>query len=156
MHSFAENSADGGEPNGSLVSDSVGNLYGTTLLGINSAWGMVYELTPQSGGTWQETVLHSFSGGTDGATPSSSVTLDASGNVWGTTQAGGSKGHGTLFEVTSALGGWNESVVHNFIISGSQPYFPSSSVIFDAAGNAYGVTNYGGTADSGTVYEVTF
>lgn len=154
LHSFAENSTDGGEPNGTLVSDSLGNLYGTAGLGINSSWGMVYELTPQSGGTWQETVLHSFTGGTDGATVSSSVTLDASGNVWGTTQAGGSKGHGTLFELTSVLGGWNETVVHNFVISGSQPYFPSSSVIFDASGNAYGVTNYGGSADSGTVYEV--
>jgi len=100
--------SDGDSPDGSLIIDVYGNLYGTTNGGgaydANCDYpgcGTVYELTPGSGGTWTETVLHSFNdNGVDGYQPYGSLVMDRNGNLYGTTNAGGAHGYGTVFEVT--------------------------------------------------------
>src|ERR1700722_4815657 len=97
------------------------------------------------------TVLHNFSGGTsDGQIPSAEVTLDASGTISGTTDGGGANSEGTLFKIT--VGG-KESLVHSFGASGDGT-IPDGAVIFDASGNMYGTTNYGGANDDGTLWEL--
>jgi uncharacterized repeat protein (TIGR03803 family) len=96
------------------------------------------------------TVLHNFTGGTsDGQIPSAEVTLDASGNIYGTTDGGGANSEGTLFEITA---GGTESLVHSFGAS-VDGTIPDGAVIFDASGNMYGTTNYGGPNDDGTLWE---
>jgi uncharacterized repeat protein (TIGR03803 family) len=99
LYSF-EN-VDGVYPVGGVIFDTTGNLYGTTDEGgaYNSS-GTVFKLMPGSGGTWTETVVHSFGNGSDGSSPEAGLIMDASGNLYGTTNAGGTYGYGTVFEVS--------------------------------------------------------
>src|ERR1019366_9536867 len=148
---------DGSEPYAGLIFDAVGNLYGTTLDGgTNWFGGTVFELTPAGGGSWTETVLHSFNkNGTDGANPYAGLIFDAVGNLYGTTEEGGTYGYGTVFELTPAAGGvWTEKVLHNFNNNGTDGGTPYAGLIFDAARNLYGTTAGGGTYYSGTVFRV--
>jgi uncharacterized repeat protein (TIGR03803 family) len=96
LHTFS-GSVDGGKPVGGL-SLSDGNLYGTTAVGGNLGNGVVYQLSPVSG-AWQQTILHSFTGGTDRGDPSSAVILDATGNLYGETLLGGADGWGTIYQI---------------------------------------------------------
>ena len=92
--------------------------------------------------------------GTDGAGPYAGLIFDAGGNLYGTTAEGGTYGVGTVFEVTPAAGGgWTEKVLHSF--NGTDGYYPLASLIFDAAGNLYSTTQYGGAYGYGTVFELT-
>ena len=96
---------DGSEPRAPLIMDSGGNLYGTSALGgrgcNQNSCGVVYKLSPQSDGTWKETVLHQFESAEDGSQPQEGLLLDASGNLFGTTSYGGSRyGYGTVYEIT--------------------------------------------------------
>jgi uncharacterized repeat protein (TIGR03803 family) len=100
IHSFTETRADGFNPVDFLVIDSSGNLYGTTSLGGTYGGGTVFELTPSASGSWTETLLHSFGRAGDGKTPYAGLVLDAAGNLYGTTSAGGLDGLGTVFEIT--------------------------------------------------------
>jgi uncharacterized repeat protein (TIGR03803 family) len=160
LHRFDHNGTDGFFPLSDVIFDVNGNLYGTTNYGgsgnCDLGCGTVFKLTPQSGGGWTETVLHSFGiNGTDGAGPAAGVIFDA-GSLYGTTIAGG-YGHGTVFELTPTAGGnWTEKVVYNFgrrPIDGSAP---EASVIFDAHGNLYGTTGAGGGGANGggTAFEI--
>ena len=98
-------SSDGANPGyGQLTFDQAGNVYGTTFFGGVNAQGVVYELTP-SGGGWTERAIHTFSGSSDGENPYSSVVLDAAGNLYGTTYAGGAHGYGTVFQLTPSGSG---------------------------------------------------
>jgi uncharacterized repeat protein (TIGR03803 family) len=99
LHSFG-NGADGSGPFSSLIFDGSGNLYGTTIRGGAYGDGTVFELTPVAGGSWTETVLHSFGHGKDGSGPASGLIFDGSGNLYGTTGGGGAFGSGTVFEIT--------------------------------------------------------
>jgi uncharacterized repeat protein (TIGR03803 family) len=100
LHAFGKG-IDGKEPFASLVADSGGNLYGTTLFGGTYGGGTVFKLTPAADGPWTETVLHSFGNGTDGKGPYlGALILDAAGNLYGTTGGGGKFGGGTVFEIT--------------------------------------------------------
>jgi uncharacterized repeat protein (TIGR03803 family) len=98
LHRFA--GPDGANPECTLVFDSHGNLIGTTTAGGASGLGTVFMLTPASGGGWTEKILHSFTGGTDGASPDSGVILDGTGNLYGTTTTGGAATAGTVYEIT--------------------------------------------------------
>jgi uncharacterized repeat protein (TIGR03803 family) len=147
----------GNEPNGGLVFDGAGNLYGTTIEGGTYSSGTVFELTPEAGGGWTEKVLHSFGNGTDGIGPRGSLVFDGAGNLYGTTYDGGTYYlyGGTVFKLTPKVGGsWTEKVLHSFGngTDGDQPY---ANLIFDAAGTLYGTTYVGGTYNRGTVFEIT-
>jgi uncharacterized repeat protein (TIGR03803 family) len=142
------------------VFDEAGNIYGTTNQGGKSGDGIVYKLTPVTSGkkkgTWTEKVLYSFKGGAkDGSNPWAEVLLDASGNIYGTTQYGGKYGEGTVFELvyTASTGKYKEKVLWNF--NGADGDLPIGGLIFDGAGNLYGTTYEGGSAGGGVVFEVT-
>jgi uncharacterized repeat protein (TIGR03803 family) len=155
LHNFASGPNDGANPTAGLVLDAQGNLFGTTSSGGGASAGTVFELSPDGSGGYAEKVLYSFTDGTDGGLPSAGLILDAHGNLFGTTQFGGSAGLGTVFELTPAGGGlYTQSVLHSFpgVPDGEEP---QSSLILDANGNLYGTTPLAGSAYAGTVYELS-
>jgi uncharacterized repeat protein (TIGR03803 family) len=142
LHRFT--GLDGDTPYDSLVFDSAGNLYGTTSLGGVNGAGTVFKLTPNSNGSWTETVLYNFSAGADGYFPVAGVTLDSAGNLYGAAiyNSGGS---GTVFKLTAnSDGSWTPSVLHTF--TGADGGGPYGNLAFDAAGNLYGTTISGGSS----------
>ncbi len=143
--------------NGALVADKAGNLYGTGNFGNVAPCfcGLVYELSPPAtaGGAWTATMLYAFKGenNVDGANPYGTLIFDAQGNLYGTTQAGGTNNSGTVFELSppaSAGGSWTETVLYIFPGDGSQGYWPEGNLVFDAQGNLYGTTSMGGAGTS--------
>jgi uncharacterized repeat protein (TIGR03803 family) len=136
LYSFAGYPADGAYPGAGLTADARGNLYGTTLGGGGSGLGTVFKLDPQD----NETVLHSFTSGTDGAYPASGLLPDAAGNLYGTAAQGGKGscpgGCGVVFEVSKA---GKEKVLYRFA-SQSDGQWPVGGLAMDAAGNLYGTT----------------
>jgi len=166
IHSFGGGN-DGVAPAGTLTFDSAGNLYGTTVAGGANRSGTVFQLTPNSDGSWTESVLYSFcslSGCRDGAVPSYSLIFDDAGSLYGTTGEGGSNsnsgcnnGCGNVFKLAPNLdGSWTESVLYSFCSvngcrDGSTPF---AGVIFDKAGNLYGTTYSGGSSVSGTAFKL--
>jgi uncharacterized repeat protein (TIGR03803 family) len=153
IYSFS-GGADGEYLDTDLVVDTAGNLYGTTVQG-GSGSGTVFRLAPAGSG-WTHTVLYPFTGGADGAEPYKGVTLDAQGNLYGTTVAGGGGpcevGCGVVFKLTNAGGIWTESVIHTF--AGSDGSGPGSGLTFDKAGNLYGMTPTGGKYGLGVIYRL--
>src|ERR1035441_2292976 len=95
-----------------MLFDNAGNLYGTASGGGSNGYGVAFKLTPD-GATWTETVLYNFAGGTDGANPQNGLIVDSAGNFYGTTQAGGAYGGGTVFELSPSGGGWTEQVIYS-------------------------------------------
>ena len=150
---------DGGYPYCTLTFDKSGNIYGTTLNGGNAGNGVVFQLSPPKSGTlWSETVLHSFDTSTDGSEPRTGVTLDTAGNLFGTTEVGGSAGYGAVFEVSPPAkkgGAWTESVVHSFTFSPDGGTPGASNIVIDGKGNLYGTTQSGGTPKMGVVFELS-
>jgi uncharacterized repeat protein (TIGR03803 family) len=150
--------ADGGTPYGGLVIDSAGNLYGTTFTGGASSMGTVFELRLGSGGTWTETVLHSFTGGSDGAFPYAGLILKDN-NLAGTTEQGGTGtacfvgSCGTVFALTHGKTGWREQVLYSFL-GGSDGGVPFGGLVLDKADNLYGTTTQYGAAGHGAVFEL--
>ena len=138
--------ADGMQPLGGLVGDSSGNLYGTTSNGGKYGWGIVYML--DSAG--HEIPLYSFRGLSDGGRPAGGVIRSSLGNLYGTTNTGGTAGFGTVYKV-DATG--HETVLHSFA-GGTDGAYPASGVTADAAGNLYGTTVNGGRAGAGVVYKL--
>jgi uncharacterized repeat protein (TIGR03803 family) len=152
LHKF--NNKDGANPAAGLTFDAAGNLYGTTFAAGAYGGGTVFELTPKAGGGWAEKVLHQFGKGKDGSGSEAGLILDASGNLYGTTFAGGAYGGGTVFELLPETGrAWKEHILHSFG-NGEDGINPEAGVIFDAAGNLYGTTYVGGFG-VGTVFELT-
>ena len=153
LYSFA-GGTDGANPQAGLVMDAAGNLYGTTSLGGSAGNGTVFELVApkKKNGPWKEIVLYSFGTGTDGATPVSGVSLDAAGNLYGTTSLGGAYGYGTIFRLTPGSA-WTENILHSFQNTDDGAY-PYAGLVFDAAGNLYGAATQGGTAGGGTVFKL--
>ncbi len=152
---------DGSQPRAGLIFDQAGNMYGMTQGGGANGFGTVFKLTPNSDGSWSETVLHRFTGDTDGFMPHAGLTFDVAGNLYGTTSAGGAYGSGTVFELTpSSDGSWTENVLHHF--NGKDGRDPMAGLIFDAAGNLYSTTFAGGAPElcvpsggCGTVFKLT-
>jgi uncharacterized repeat protein (TIGR03803 family) len=161
LHSFnGPGEAGGLYPNGSLIIDAAGNLYGTTPADGNSctgsSCGTVFELEPATGGTYTEKVLHAFSrSGKDAWNPEAGLAMDASGNLYGTTIAGGAYGEGVAFKLTLTDGAWIETVLHSFGASSNDGVEPLGALILDATGNVYGTTYSGGAHNSGTVFEIS-
>lgn len=147
------NGHDGAAPAAPIVIDANGNLFGTTVTGgKNRFYGVVFKLTLNSAGKWVESILHAFSDGNDGGEPNAGLTLDASGNLYGTGASGGISG--VVFKETLGSDGkWKHSVVHKFK-SGNDGSAPYAGLILDAAGNLYGTTKQGGTSSLGTVFMV--
>ncbi|MGC9952195.1 MAG: choice-of-anchor tandem repeat GloVer-containing protein [Bryobacteraceae bacterium] len=161
LHTFG-GPGDGGIPYGGLVRDSTGNLYGTTQLGgvagsncINGC-GVVFKVDK----TGNETILYSFTGGTDGGSPVAGLLQDSAGNLYGTTLLGGStvncgSGCGVVFKLDTA---GNQTVLHTFLGSGSRAADgaqPEGVLIEDAKGNLYGTTAIGGENGGGTVFKLS-
>jgi len=128
LYSFCSPScADGLNPYYSgVIFDTLGNLYGTAANGGANGYGVVFELSPV-GANWTETVLYSFTGGADGATPESGLIFDPTGNLYGTNSAG-------VFELSPSGGGWTEQVIYGVSPS------TGTGLTMDAAGNIYGVS----------------
>lgn len=145
LHSFTGGS-DGGHPNGDLILDAHGNLYGTTPAVSRGTHGTVFQITQQG----VLTVLHTFSG-PDGFDPRSGLLMDASGNLFGTTFSGGASGDGVVYKVTLA---GTQTVLHSF--SGGDGSFPVGGLVFDQRGNLYGTTAYGGITNNGVVFRLGF
>jgi uncharacterized repeat protein (TIGR03803 family) len=139
---------DGYDPYAGVIFDTAGNLYGTTYQGGTHNLGTVFELTPSGGGTWTESILYSFAGGSDGGGPTGTLTRDSSGNLYGTTNSQGING-GTVFEL-SYSGGWVFTTIYDF-----PACYPFPGVTLDAAGNLYGDCAIGGAFDRGFVFKLT-
>jgi uncharacterized repeat protein (TIGR03803 family) len=157
--------SDGAMPVAGLVFDQAGNLYGTTGEGgtfdglcstdqLDYGCGVVFELSPQAGGTWSESVLYAFTGLGDGYYPAANLIFDESGNLYGTSELGGNcAGCGTVFELSpNGSQGWTENTLYQFE-SGLDGGLPVAGLVFDQSGNLYGTTKSGGTG-AGTVFEL--
>jgi uncharacterized repeat protein (TIGR03803 family) len=155
LYSFGSQQSDGADPEAGLAIDQAGNLYGTTTAGGSSDNGTVFMLAPPSipGGAWTETVLYSFGTGTDGAVPVGGVSLDSSGNLYGTASSGGRYGLGTVFQLIKG-NPWTEKTVHDFqdANDGAVPY---AGLIAGSSGNFYGAATEGGNQGGGTIFELT-
>ena len=138
-------------PSSGVIFDSAGNLYGEALIGGSD--GAVYELSPDGHGNWTETTLYGFGAAGDGSLPAFGLVFDASGNLYGTTEAGGSVGKGTVFRLSPGAGGWTETVLYDF--SADRDGKSPSGVILDSAGNLFGTTFSGGTHKGGRLYELS-
>lgn len=139
---------DGASPIGSTpVLDSAGNLYGVASSCGAHDYGVVYELTPGSGGRWTGKVIYSFPGGAGGTFPTGNLVVDSSGNLFGTTVY-------TAYElIRGSSGTWTEKTLHSFV-GGKDGATAQSGMVFDKAGNLYGTTPDGG-AHRGTVFELS-
>ena len=158
---------DGANPNGGLVLDGIGAIYGTTYFGGNNVkgecqggvggtgCGIVFKLTPpsQKGGNWTEKVIHQFDG-KDGSNSNAGVVFDGSGNLYGTTSFGPGP-YGLVFELKKPSGqvhSWTETVLHTFS-GGNDGENPMAGLIFDTSGNLYG-TALGGAIHGGVIFRL--
>ncbi len=172
LYSF-QGGADGTMPSGSLIFDSKGNLYGTTLYGgggtgaeciyFGGGCGTVFELSPSSTG-WTEKVLYAFGGTSDGAFPEYGLLIDSAGNLYGSTYEGGNttatacyrQGCGTVFRLTPSGGVWHFGLLWDLQgTNGDRP----TSLVFDSTGSLYGVAVGGGKTSCrggcGVVFKLT-
>jgi len=149
--------ADGGEPYKGVTLDAEGNLYGTAVTGgggsCEGGCGVVYKLS-NSGGTWNQTVIHTFTG-SDGSGPGSPVAIDKNGDVFGTTPTGGANGIGVVYQLREDVGAWKFRVIHTFTGGDDSGGGSASRLLIDAAGNLFGVCTVGGANGFGTVFEMS-
>jgi uncharacterized repeat protein (TIGR03803 family) len=162
---------DGADPAAGVVFDGKGNLYGATGSGgtySNACWqyggefgcGTVYKLTPTTHGQWKETVLHRFKYANDGFGPGNTLTIDKAGNLYGVAVGGSNACQttcGLIFKLSPGTNGkWNYSVLHRFTDAKDDGAWPDTTMVFDKQQkHLYGTTLYGGTYNSGIVFELT-
>jgi uncharacterized repeat protein (TIGR03803 family) len=139
LHSFTAG-ADGAFPVAGVTLDKAGNLYGTTFLyGTflgGPAYGVAYKLDP----TGKETVLHTFTGGSDGSQPYAGLVPDEDGNLYGTTFGGGAHAAGVVYKLDPT---GKETVLYSFT-GGNDGAYPFAGLVRDEGGNLYGTTSAGG------------
>lgn len=163
LHHFA-GGTDGGNPNGGLVFDSKGAIYGTTQIGGyeggncgSGGCGTVFKLSPptKEGGAWKEVMLRRFKPGTSGAAePLAGVNFGRGGNLYGTTAGGGNSGSGTIFQLAPGSNGkWAETVLYHFR-DDTDGAHPLGGLVFDANGNLFGTASGGGSAGGGTLFRL--
>lgn len=153
--------SSGAYPVAGLTPDGSGGFYGTTFSGgiqCNGAQfeycGILFRLTPPGPGQtqWTETIVHNFTGRAEGQNPQDQLIVDSSGAVYGTAQAGGAYGGGTVFKMSGVRPTF--VALHDFG-AGNDGIFPYGGLVFGADGALYGTTEVGGTARNGTVFELT-
>lgn len=159
LHNFT-GVPDGSAPHAGLIIKN-GKLFGTTSAGGGMDYGAVFQVKPpkHEGAGWQESVIHSFTGGADGRLPYEGLTARRSGKIYGATVGGGgfSKfGFGTIFSLTppeAGQTGWTEEILHGFDDhhDGNSP----AQVFLDDSDTIYGVTQYGMHGNTGTVFQIT-
>jgi len=149
LHSFGGDPADGVSPGSALLLGQNGKLYGSTLFGGSLGLGSVFEITPAG----ELRTVYSFTTGAGGsAAPNGPLVQDAEGNIYGTTQFGGTAGLGSIFRLS------RHNVFTTLVsLAGSPPGAgnPGAGVILGSDGNLYGTSVGGGTADGGSVFEVS-
>jgi hypothetical protein len=167
LYAFA-GGTDGDSPSSGVTFDQQGNLYGVTLYGgsgtncYGGPCGTVYRLTPTSALPWKHHVIHTFAGADDGGYPAppAQVSLDAAGNLFGTTQIGGglggatcaNQGCGTVYELSREAGGWKETILHAFA-GGPDGVAPGG--LLPGNGNVlYGEAGAGADG-AGVIFEIT-
>src|SRR5262252_6132424 len=142
LHNFTGGN-DGWGPGSGVVFDADGNLYSTTPNGGRYGFGTVFVMSPSAGGAWHKRILHSFTGGKDGATGSlGELLLNATGNLYGVAEQGGANGVGTVYQLAhSPTGNWTFRVLYTFkgMPDGA---FPFSGLNSDSSGNLYGTTYF--------------
>jgi uncharacterized repeat protein (TIGR03803 family) len=153
-----QNTVDGVFPEGAVVLDKAGNVYGTTVYGGDVSCadgygcGVVFELS-LNGGSWTKTTLYNFTGAPDGHAPMAPMIFDKAGNLYGTTSNGGRNNTGALFKMQpQSGGGWEESIIYSFL-DGSDGGYPSTPLLLDGAGNIWGTTQVGGNFTEGVAFE---
>lgn len=163
IHAFG-GLGDGKVPNGGLILDGEGNLYGTAQEGgadgnCPDGCGIVFELAPSAGGVWNETVIHEFGGAKgDGAIPMSGMLAGPRGNMYGTTAYGGTGacngGCGAVFEMTPSEGGmWAGRVIHSF--DNTDGEYAAGGLVLDGRGDLYGATYEGGVRGCGAAFKLS-
>jgi uncharacterized repeat protein (TIGR03803 family) len=159
LYGFNPNNGDAGYPYAGLSFDPHGNLYGVTSSGGASYQGAVFELSPGTGGNWSEQVLYSFCSENnciDGSSPFyGGVILDEAGNLYGTTESGGTYQGGVVFKLSSGAGGWTETVLHSFGHSTDGRNSGYGTLLIGKNGNLYGTTAWGGSSSRGTLFELS-
>ena len=145
LYSFV-GGADGATPRAGVIADASGNLYGMTSSGGTAAAGVIYTL----GSTGKEGLLYTFKGLTDGETPTTTLTRDSVGNLYGTAGSSSGNGFGVVFRLDP---GGNETLLYTFS-GGADGGFPNGGVVRDPAGNIYGTVTGGGTLANGLVYKI--
>jgi hypothetical protein len=166
LFTFTINTGAPARPNGSLIFDAAGNLYGVSQNGGPDNNGSVYELSPNSSGGWTLTDLYDFAGGTDGQEPLGSLTWDSAKNLFGTTFEGGGstndncfEGCGTVFELSpNGSGGWTEKVIYAFT-GGADGAGPGGGLLITSSGSILGAAASGGSytncfAGCGTIFRL--
>jgi uncharacterized repeat protein (TIGR03803 family) len=148
LHSF-QGQADGGAPYSELIGDGAGNLYGTASASDINA-GTVFELSPSQNG-WAFKVLYTFTGGNDGGQPVAALIFDDAGNLYGATASFGTKGGGTIFQMTPSGDIWNFHVLHS--LAGTDG--PVASLALDKMGTLYGTNFMDGANGYGSVFSLT-
>jgi uncharacterized repeat protein (TIGR03803 family) len=157
LHSF--NGSDDGFPYAGVSIGANGAIYGTTAGSVNAGNGSAFELSPPSGTgkVWTETVLHKFTGKTDGGAPHAAPSFGPNGTLYGTAFGGGTghrfNGSGLLYQLTppSGAGAWTESVLYEFQ-GGNDGASPDAALIPGPSGVFYGTTLGGGALGQGTVF----
>ncbi len=138
--------ANGASPAGALILDKRGNLYGTTQYGGGGGQGTAFRIDAVTGAL---TTLATFRG-PNGANPQAGLTLDARGNLYGTTYGGGGESRGTAFRIDATTGRLTTIVTFR----GPNGANPAAGLTIDAVGNLYGTTQYGGTTYAGTAFRI--
>jgi large repetitive protein len=161
LHSFTNSEgvggADGADPVAGLIMDGSGNLYGTTTYGGTDNYGTVFELVNSSSGYFERTLYSFPSQSPDDGGFVSNLIMDGSGNLYGTTQYGGTDNQGTVYELVNSSGSYSEKVLYSFTggdFPGPDGAEPFAGLIMDASGNLYGTTTNGGTVNGGIAYEL--
>ncbi len=155
LHSFT--GLDGSNPNGKLVFDAAGSIYGTTFDGGTSGMGTVFELRLNGNGVYLESPIYNFQGLDDGGNPTAGLVMDANGALYGTASTSNGAAIGNVFQLTPPVGGgttWTFNVIHAFG-TGKDGAFPNCDLIFGSKGALYGTTVEGGAHNRGTVFELT-
>ena len=156
LHSFG-GPGDGIGPSSGMIFDKQGNAYGETLGGGNTSCtggcGLVYELSPQKNGSWVETILYEFAGGSEGEEPNGGLAMDATGKLYGVTEFGGASASGTMFKLAPSSSGWIVTILHSFCTPPdcADGYAPRFGPVLDPAGNLYATAGQ----HQGVAYELT-